>query len=168
MPQELNTALIEDELRRDSQQSCGKLQWLEDSYKKPEEFCRGLKSAFDARFAMQGASSLFTRYDFYYDIIVRNRDNTAPALFWNDLADGLSEISYRDLGIKARGKASLWAHLGLEPGRTLCIIRPMGLDLAVDLLAALMTGCRISFLPPPGKRVSEKAARCVDAGPYCN
>ena len=151
MPQELSTALIEDEMRRESQQARRKLQWLEDSYNNPEGFCRMLKSAFDARFAMPGTTSLFTRYNFYHDIIVRNRDNTAPAFCWYDPVDGLSEISYSDLGEKAGEKASLWAYLGLRAGQTLCIMRPMGLELVVDLMAALMTGCRISFLPPQGK-----------------
>ncbi len=151
MPQELNTALMEDDLRLDSQQPFREPGWLEDSYRNIEDFWRALKSAFDSRYAMQRGSALFGRYNFYHDIIVRNRDNQAPALCWHDPADGLSEISYHDLGQRAVQKASLWVYRGLQPGQTLCIIRPMGLELAVDLLAALVTGSKIAFLPPQGK-----------------
>ena len=151
MLQVLETASIENDLRLDGQQPCGKLEWLEDSYRDTGDFWRALKGAFDARYAVHGVSALFSRYNFYHDIIVRNRNNTAPALSWYDLASGFRSISYSELGAIATAKAGFWARLGLRPGQTLCIIRPMGLEMAVELLAALKTGCRISFLHPQGK-----------------
>ena len=156
MPQILNTDLIENDLRLDGQQPCGKMEWLEESHLNAHDFWRALKSTHDSFFDISGASVLFNKYNFYHDIITRNRNNTAPALCWYDLADGFMEISYGDLGTMAAAKANVWAHLGLHPEKTLCIIRDMGLDLTVDLLAALKTGCMISFLPPQGKGFLER------------
>lgn len=148
---ELNTVLIENNLRLDGQQPCGKLKWLEEGYRNTQDFWHALKSAHGSRFGMPGTSSLFSRYNFYHDIISGNLNNTAPALCWYDLTAGFKEISYGDLGAMAAAKASTWTRLGLCPKETLCIIRHMGLDLAVDLLAALKTGTKVSFLPPQGK-----------------
>jgi hypothetical protein len=151
MPQILETALMENDLRLDGQQPCRKLEWLEESYRDTEGFWSALKRTFDARFAAQGVSSLFNRYNFYHDIIIRNLNNSAPALCWHNPASGFRNISYRELGSMAAAKASTWTHLGLKPGQTLCIIRPLCLELIGETLAALKTGCRISFLPPQGK-----------------
>jgi hypothetical protein len=151
MPQILNTAAVENDLRLEAQQPCGKLEWLEESYREPGEFWRALKGAFDARGAAPGASSLFSKYNFYHDIVIRNLHNPTPALSWYDLATGYRNISYKELGNMAAAKAGFWVRRGLKAGNTLCIIRTMGLEMAVELLAALKIGCRISFLLPQGK-----------------
>jgi hypothetical protein len=151
MPQILEAAAIEKSLRLEAQQPCGKLKWLEESCREPGEFWRALKGAFDARLAAPGVSSLFSRYNFYHDIIIRNLNNPAPALSWYDLASGFRNVSYRELGAMAAAKAGFWTRRGLKAGHKLCIIRTTGLEMAVELLAALKIGCRISFLPPQGK-----------------
>ncbi|MCJ7618491.1 MAG: hypothetical protein MUO43_18365, partial [Desulfobacterales bacterium] len=156
MPQILNIDLIENDLRLGGQQPCGKLEWLEEGHRNTQDFWRALKSTHDSFFDISGASVLFNKYNFYHDIITRNRNNTAPALCLYDLAAGFREISYSQLGSMASAKASVWARLGLHPEESLCIIRPMGLDLAIDLLAALKTGLKVSFLPPQGKSFLER------------
>ncbi|SEM09277.1 Acyl-CoA synthetase (AMP-forming)/AMP-acid ligase II [Syntrophus gentianae] len=152
MPNNLNTAFIENGLRLDAQQPCGKLEWLQASYDRPAEFWSSLKGAFDARFAVHGTSALYGRYDFYHDIIVRNRNNAAPALCWNEPVSGIRNISYGELGALAAAKAGHWVRLGVLPGQILCIVRTIGLEMIVELLAALKIGCRISFLPLRGNR----------------
>jgi len=151
MPQILETAVIENDLRLDGQQPCGKLEWLEESYRDSGVFWQSLKQAYDARFAVHGVSSLFGKYNFYRDIIVRNVNNPSPALCWHDSASGFRNISYRELGSMAAAKAAGWSRSGLKPGKTLCIIRTLCLDLIVETLAALKTGCMISFLPLQGR-----------------
>jgi len=151
MLKNLETASIENDLRLDGQQQCGKLEWLEASYRDTGDFWRSLKGAFDARFATHGTSTLYSKYNFYHDIIVRNRNSTAPAFCWYEFASGIRSISYSELGSLATAKAGNWARLGLLPGQTLCIIRTMGVEMTVELLAALKTGCRISFLYPQGR-----------------
>jgi len=156
MSQVLNTDLIENDLRLNGQQPCGKLEWLEEGHRNTQDFWRALKSTHDSFFDISGASVLFNKYNFYHDIITRNRNNTAPALCLYDLTAGFRDISYSRLGDMASAKASMWARLGLHPEEALCIIRPMGLDLVIDLLAALKTGLKISFLPPQGKAFLER------------
>jgi hypothetical protein len=152
----LNTNFIENNLRLDGQQPCGKLEWLEESHRHTQGFWRALKSTHDAFFDISGVSVLFNKYNFYHDIITRNRNNPSPALCLYDLTADFREISYSQLGTMASAKAGMWARLGLHPEESLCIIRPMGLDLAIDLLAALKTGLKVSFLPPQGKAFLER------------
>ncbi len=147
----LETALIENEMRLGGQQQCGRLEWLENSYRDPASFWRALKGAFDSRFAIHGVSTLFKRYNFYHDIIIRNRNNPASALCWNEPISGIKSISYGELGKLAVAKADSWSRRGVEPGQTVCIIRTMGLPMMVELLAALKTGCRICCLYPQGR-----------------
>ena len=157
MPMQLlNIALIENDLRLDSQMPCGELKWLEDSCRNTEDFWWSLKRTFDSLFSMQSTTFLFNRYNFYHDIILRHRDNAFPAMRWYDSASGFMEISYRELGNLAAAKADAWAIYGLKAGETICIIRSMGIELAVDLLAALKIGCAASFLLPQGKSFLKK------------
>ncbi|MEN6318100.1 MAG: hypothetical protein ABFD82_05035 [Syntrophaceae bacterium] len=151
MPQILETAIIENNLRLDGQQPCGKLEWLEESYRDSGSFWQSLKQAYDVRFAVHGVSSIFGKYNFYYDIVVRNVNNPSPALYWHDPVSGFRNISYRELGSMAAAKAASWVRSGLKPGQTLCIIRNLCLDLIVETIAALKLGCIISFLPLQGR-----------------
>jgi hypothetical protein len=151
MPQLLEAAAIENGLRLDGQRPYVRLEWLEESYGDTEGFWHALKKTSDARFAVPGVSSLFSKYGFYHDIIVRNLNNPAPALSWYGLASGFRNVSYRELGAMADAKAGFLARLGVKPGQTLCIIRAMCPELIFEMLAALKMGCVLSFLPPQGK-----------------
>lgn len=152
MPTALNCVDIEKALCLGSQQRCGSLKWLDDSYRHPEDFWRALKRSTDERFSVRSASSLFNTYNFYHDIIMRNRNNPAPAIRWYETTDGEREMSYNELAGAATTTADIWGKTGVNPGCTLCMIGTMGVKLMVDLMAALKTGCRISFLFPHGKR----------------
>lgn len=151
MDPSLNPELMESGLRLDGERFFEKLPWLEESHTNPTDFWRGLKNAVDSLYTIGGATSLFRKYDFFHDIIQRNRNNPAPALCWYDSAVGMKEISYAELGRVAEAKVVTWARLGVQPGQTLCIIRPVGVDLVSDLLAGLKTGVVLSFLPPWGR-----------------
>lgn len=152
MPSPLNSGDIEKALCLGSQEPCGSLKWLDDSYRHPEEFWRALKRSADERFAVRSASSLFNTYNFYHDIILRNRNNPAPAVRWYETTDGAREMSYNELAGAATTTADIWVKTGVSPGCTLGMVGTLGVRLMVDLMAALKTGCRISFLFPHGKR----------------
>jgi hypothetical protein len=79
MPQHLDIASLENDLRLESQQPYRSPGWLEVSYRNPGEFWRSLQGAFDAHVAVQGTSSLFNGYNFYHDMLLRNRNRSQPA-----------------------------------------------------------------------------------------
>ncbi len=144
-------SVIESELRLASQQPCGKLEWLQRSYQDPDSFWQFLKGTLDARYGEQGGSILCDRYNFFHDIIVRNRNNPAAAFCWYDTGNEPAQVSYPELGALASTRAACWSAQGLKPGQTVVLIRPMGIELVVDLLAALKAGAVISLLPPRGR-----------------
>jgi len=156
MQKNLNIASIENNLRIDSQIPCGELKWLEDSCRNTEDFWRSLKKTFDLLSPMHGITSLFNRYNFYHDIILRHQYNAFPAILWYDSISGFMEISYKELGNLAAAKAHAWVFHGVKAGESICIIRSMGIELAVDLMAALKIGCTVSFLLPQGKSFLKK------------
>lgn len=128
--------------------------WLAQSYRDPFSFWKGLLEAQDALFAWPRKSRPFKSYDFYHDIIVRNRKSEAPALLIYDA--GWQEHSYASLGKRAAQAARHWEHQGVQSGNCLCLIHPVGYELVVSLLAALKTGLIISILPPGGKRFLDR------------
>ncbi|MEN6465520.1 MAG: hypothetical protein ABFD62_10105 [Syntrophaceae bacterium] len=162
MQKNLQIATIENELRLDSQQPCGKLEWLENSYRDNESFWRSLKGAADELLPVKLSSVLFTQYNFYYDFIVRNMNLSNPALSWYEPASGFKSLSYRELGDRVSARAAIWKGAGLKPGETVCIIRPLGLDLVVELFAALKTGCKAVVLPQRGSGFIQRRLAALD------
>jgi hypothetical protein len=150
-----------NDLLLDGQQPCGSITWIDESYRNSEDFWCELKDAFDAGFSIRGVSTLFGRYDFYHDIILRNSNNMAAAFSWRDATGVLKEISFSELGVRASVLAAAWARRGLSPGKTLCIIRPMGPELVSELLAALKMGLIISLLPLQGKGFLERRLKAL-------
>ncbi len=150
MTEYIDMALIDKDLMLDDSVSFSKLDWLEQSYTDVDSFWLKFKNSVDHIFCVGGTSRIFDSYNFFYDIVHRNRDNTA-ALCWYDPSAGLKEMSYQELGVRATQKAAAWSRLGAQPGQTFCIIKAMSIELAVDLLAALKNGYVISLLPPKGK-----------------
>ncbi|MCG8472679.1 MAG: hypothetical protein MI742_12625 [Desulfobacterales bacterium] len=126
--------------------------WLSESWEEPEGFYKDLKRSLDALYTTHGASALFTKYDFYHDIIGRNRNSGHPAMVWFDAAGQKEELSWQELGRLSAIKAAKWTRVGLREGDSLCLVRQVGLDLATDLLAALRLGAVISLLPLSGHR----------------
>jgi len=147
----LESASMENDLRLPGMEPFVQPEWLSESYRDADSFWKALKKTGDARFAVKSVSSLFTRYNFYHDIITRNLNNPSPAIYWQDGAAGFRSLSYRELGALSAAKAAGWQQGGLKAGQHLCIIRPAGLDLLVELVAALKLGCTMSFLPPQGR-----------------
>lgn len=126
--------------------------WLLSSWEAPEAFARSVKRSMDALYTIHGASALFSKYDFFHDIVGRNRNASQPAMVWFNSQGDSMELSWSELGRLASIKAAKWARAGLEAGDGLCLIRETGPELATDLLAGFRLGAVISLLPPRGRQ----------------
>jgi len=158
----LNLPLIEEELARDKGKPVRGLVWLEESYRDPAAFWHSLKTSQDAFSPLTGKSIPLRQYDFYHDLITRNRRLTTPALRWYDSLSGWQEISYGELGSAASRQAAAWTQLQVEPGQVLCIMYPVGVKYVVSLLAAFKTGLAVSFLPPEGSSFLQKRLQALN------
>ena len=153
MPEDiLDLTFLDGTLSKNDLEQTKNLDWLYESYERPAAFWVTLKNTNHSFFPIPGKSSLFKKYDFFYDIIIRNQENTSPAFCWYDSVLGWKHISYTDLGVLASQKAESWARSGALAGEKICIVLPMGLRFVVALLAALKLGLLISLLPPSGRR----------------
>jgi len=148
MAERLNLSFITRTLSAEGLDPPGELAWLEDSYREPENFWPALKRLQDSSLPWPTKSIPFEQYDFYQDIIIRNQENPAPAFRWFDPVSGRQESSYSELGALATQKEPVWLQSGVQPGQTVCIILPLGLEFVVSLLTALKIGLTISCLPP--------------------
>lgn len=152
----MQIAQIQNDLRIEEQQPCPKLSWLSDSYGADREFWQSFKGAADDLFTVKTTSSLFNRYNLYYDLFLRNLNNSNPAFIFYEAGSGFKNISYKELHEKALEKTSLWKSLGVDDKQTVCIIRKVGVELMVELAAGLQIGCRVAFLPPLGRSYLQK------------
>jgi len=138
-------------LRCDNPAETLRPEWLEDSYQQPGRFWRTLMRAGEAFFDTPGRSILFKAYDFYHDIVVRNRNTPTPAFCWYDPALGWRRLTYPALARAATRQAPAWQRLGAAPGAKLCIVLPLSPEFVVSLAAAFKIGLTLSILPPLGK-----------------
>jgi len=153
MPDDLlDIALIDAELKSGKPEESRRQAWLDDSCHSPEKFWYALKRTNDSFFNIPGKSTPYKAYDFYHDIVARNQKNQNPALRWYDPVQGWRDLSYSGLGALASQKAGVWRQSGAAPGKTVCIILPIGPELLVSLMAAFKIGLCISFLPPLGRK----------------
>ncbi|MDO9270201.1 MAG: AMP-binding protein [Methylobacter sp.] len=144
-----NFALIEASLWQENQEASVDLAWLELSWKDPVRFWKALHAYGVRRQAGQSKSVPWSRYDFYHDVIVRQKDQTIPALVWFD--SGIWQSwSYAELGKVVNGLAASWEEIGVQPGDTLTILHPQGPHWLAALLAGLRLGLVVSLLPPQG------------------
>lgn len=147
---QLDLASIEAALIRDGVEPVGDLSWLAESYLDPEAFWTRLMRAQEPLFPWRAKSVPFGKYDFFHDIIARNRHNEAPALRWYESVGGWGELSYGRLGELAAARADVWSRTGVCPGHRVCIVGNMGSFVAVSVLAALKLGAELTLLPPQG------------------
>ena len=147
---------IEQTLSIDGLAGIGNIPWLKESYANPALFWKPLKLAHDDLFRTPGKSIPFQSYDFYHDIVGRNRNSPAPAFRWHEEMAGWREVSYAHLAEQVDHYAASWKRQGLSVGRTLCILYPFGTQFLVSLLAGLKLGLMLSFLPPEGKSFIRK------------
>ena len=153
MPQILNTAAIENDLRLEAQQPCGRLEWLEESYREPGEFLVrterriGWHASPRLERALCSASMTSITISSFATF-----NNPAPALSWYDLASGYRNISYKELGEYGCSQSRFLGPTWPE-GRTIRSVSsgPWVLEMIVELLAALKIGCVFHFFLPREK-----------------
>jgi hypothetical protein len=147
----LQLAQIEEDLRLDDLESNRRLDWLASSWADPVDFRRFLMQTLDRRTGGYSASRIGKHYSFYRDVFQRNRNNSSPALCWYDANQTLQEVGYLQLDARVTQRAFAWHTQGLVPGQNLAVIRNVGIDLAIDLLAALKLGAVFTLIQPQGK-----------------
>lgn len=150
MPDRLDLSIVENDLTREGLQPAGPMSWLLRSYDAPDDFWAALLAANAALFPWPGKSRLHWKYDFFHDIIARNRQNSSPAFRWFREGTGWQELDYPRLGTLAAEKAARWEKLGACAGRKLCLVSPLNDRLLIAFLAALKIGMIVSLLPPWG------------------
>ncbi len=151
MIEPLALSTIEKGLRRKGTEPAGDLAWLKDSYENPSGFWTSLAAALDLFLPWPRKSIPFEKYNFFHDIVVRNRMSAAPAFRWYQAGSGWREASFPELGAFAGAMAAHWAKTGVEAGSKVCLVYPMGIRFAASLLAALKLGAVVSILPPEGR-----------------
>ncbi len=154
-------ALIEASLWQDNQESPADLAWLDLSWRDPVHFCKALHVYWERRQASQSKSIPWSRYNFYHDLLVRQKDQTTSALVWFDR--GIWRTwSYAELGQAVNSLAASWEELGVQPGDTLTILHPQGPHWLMALLAGLRLGAVISLLPPQGNAFVQRRLENLD------
>ena len=144
-----NLALIESSLWQEDDKSPGDLSWLDLSWKDPVNFWKALHAYWERRQASQSKSVPWSRYNFYHDLLARQKDQTMPAFVWFD--KGLWRTwSFAELGQVVNGLAASWEAMDVQPGDTLTILHPLGPHWLAALLAGLRLGLVVSLLPPQG------------------
>ncbi|MCP3940801.1 MAG: hypothetical protein GY710_04875 [Desulfobacteraceae bacterium] len=148
-----NIALMKKNLNLERFDPPEKIEWLEKSYDGGTDFWLSLCKYHDSLFGNAGKSRPLKQYDFFHDLITRNRNRETPAFIWYDPMKHWQEVSYLELGQKAEQLSEQWRNLGVLPGETLCIVKQFGLGYLESLLAGLRIGVILSFIKPVGRAV---------------
>jgi hypothetical protein len=126
--------------------------WLAESHRDPRAFWQGLKEAQDHLSPLPSKSVPFSEYDLYHDLIARHLSVEAPAFCWYDAERREGAISYAELADAASRRAAGWQRSGAAAGDVLCVVRSVGVDFVVSVVAALKLGLVLSVLPPVGRQ----------------
>lgn len=126
------------------------LAWLEDSYRNVQHFWNELFNNFSSRSQPRGKSSPFEGYDFYHDMVIRNRKEGRVAFSWYSGELGWQKLTYEDLHVRCSFKMNQWMSQGVEAGQTICLVLPLGVEFLICLVTALRMGVLPSILPPSG------------------
>jgi hypothetical protein len=142
-------ALLEGALWQDADGAPPATEWLDSSWKQPMAFFKALHAYWERRQASQSQSIPGLRYDFYYDVLERQKNRTLPALIWFE-KDVWHTWSYARLELAVNGLAAAWEAKDVQPGETLTIVLPQGPYWLMALLAGLRLGLVVSLAPPQG------------------
>ena len=96
----LTTQHIEKAFNLEAEQVFKGAPWIRESWVDPSEFWRNLKRLQDSFYPVPGGSQLWGKYDFYHDILYRNRNNPHPAMVWFDGEGERCEMDYAALGMR--------------------------------------------------------------------
>jgi hypothetical protein len=140
---------IEASLCRDDLFTPADLSWLDLSWKDSLHFWQGLHTYWKQQQVAQTKSVVFSCYDFYHDLVVRQKSRETPA-YIEFTGKEWKTYSYADLEQAANDLAATWEEAGVQAGDSLAILYPQGWHWLISLLAGLRLGAAITFLPPQG------------------
>ncbi len=130
------------------------LGWVAESQAAPARFLVALES--QARdLGVAPAKTTEAGVDLYHDLVARHLDRGWRALRCHVRAplSGVGhweELTFDELHARCTYRAAWWAAQGVGPGSSICVIFPVGVELAVSLLAALRLGAVVSWIDPQG------------------
>lgn len=124
-------------------------EWLQPSWQQPAPFWKGLHAYWERRQACQSKSVPLSRYNFYYDLLERQKDRMATAMLWFEKGNW-QRWSHAELSRVVNGLAANWETKNVQPGEILCILHPFGPHWLAALLAGLRLGLTVCVLPPQG------------------
>lgn len=131
------------------------LDWVADSQKAPARFLAALESRASDLGVQPAKTTPQAGTDLYHDLVARHTGGGRRALRCHARAafsgaGHWEELTFDELHARCTYRAAWWAAHGIGPGSSLCVIFPVGVELAVSLLAALRLGAVVSWLEPQG------------------
>lgn len=123
--------------------------WLEASWQQPERFQRALYIAAASSKAGAIKSRPELGLDLYTDCVSLHLGKGRTALIV--MQEGRThEISYETLHARCSALASHWIKAGVQPGDSLAVLLPVGLDYCVALLTGMRMGLMVTPIAPLG------------------
>ncbi len=152
------------------------LDWVAESIRLPAQFL----AALEARARDLGVAPAKTTpeagTDLYHDLVARHlgRGRCALRCYVRAPLSGIGrweELTFEELHARCTYRAAWWAAHGIGPGASICVMFPVGAELAVSLLAALRLGAVASWLDPQGPdfvtaRLAALAPKHVATSPF--
>ncbi len=167
MTEEFSAGLIEKTLTLDRFEIPEKIDWFDKSFYGDSDFWSLLFKLHSGFSGCACKSIPFRRYDLFHDIIVRHQNRENPAFVWYDSTGHWKEISYEKLGEISESIAFSWIRAGVMPGHRVCIIRKIGYEYLISLLAGLYIGVVLSFIEPVGQTIMDKQLESLDPDYIC-
>jgi hypothetical protein len=127
--------------------------WLTESWRAPTPFFDALAAWHDRTGPAPLKSAPGRHCDLFHDLVLRNVTIETAALTWCELGQRRA-LSFAELARSARRRAAAWAAAGAQPGQIVALVRPVGPELLVSLLAALQLGLVFSLVPASGQRLA--------------
>lgn len=123
-------------------------EFLPATYEAPDRFYRAFYTFVQGRVGGH-KSRPGEGYDLYQDLIGLHVGQRRRA-FIRITAQEQDEISFDNLHLRSAALANAWAQMGVEPGKAIALVLPMGIDFVVALATALRLGVILSLVSPDG------------------
>ena len=148
------------------------LDWLEDGWRQPDALAAALQQWLAGPSTGPFKSVPGARYDLYNDWVGRHLHKDRVALRSHDHRkardDRWSSLSYDELDRRCGLRAASWARQGVQPGAVLVVMRMLGAEALVSLLAGLRLGACISHLEPLGPAYVAPRLEALGAQHICS
>ncbi len=126
---------------------CELREWMQRSYSDPQVFWSDLFSySFDVHPASN--TTVFEKYDFYADCILRHLGHGLTALKVIDATGAAQAWTYDEIHEYVEAQFPYWTNnYGLQPGKAAALMLPYGIHFIVALMTALRLGLIVSLMP---------------------